>query len=124
MNSSSKNKSVFNGVKWAVVILLLAGGVVGNQLLQQFSLSLRLIGWIILAGMVLGIAATTASGKKAIAFAREAKTELRQVVWPTRQEVVRIAMMVVILILLVGLVLWGIDSLLLWAVGWLTGQRG
>ena len=121
MKSKVENRNIFDIVKWIVVMLLLAGGITGNQLLQQINISLRLIGWIILAGVVLGIAATTANGKKAVAFAREAKIELRKVVWPTRQEIMRISMMVVVLILLVGLVLWGIDSLLLRAVSLLAG---
>jgi preprotein translocase subunit SecE len=44
------------------------------------------------------------------------RTEIRKVVWPTRQETVQTTMIVVAFVVLVALLLWGLDSLLGWLV--------
>ena len=44
------------------------------------------------------------------------RTEIRKVVWPTRQETVQTTMVVVGFVLLVALLLWGLDSFLGWLV--------
>lgn len=47
-----------------------------------------------------------------IAFIRESVDELRKVVWPTKQEIIRLTIAVLIISLVVGLFLGGIDFLL------------
>jgi preprotein translocase subunit SecE len=49
-------------------------------------------------------------------FTREVRTELRKVVWPTRQEVVTYTIVVLITIVIMTGVLWAIDSALFKAV--------
>jgi len=44
-----------------------------------------------------------------------------KVVWPTRQEASQVTFLVVGVVLLMVFVLWGVDSVLMWAVSWLTG---
>ena len=112
--------SSLNKLKWLVVIGLLAAGVATNHIYVDINISLRLIGWIILIGASLGVASLTSQGVRALAFAKEARGELRRVVWPTRPETIRTTMMVVVLILVVGVILWGVDSMLLWAVSFVT----
>lgn len=69
-------------------------------------------------------AAQTHKGQRIWAFAREARMELRKVIWPTRPETVRTTLVVVAVVIVVALFLWGLDAFLLWAAGFLTGQRG
>ena len=107
-------------LKWLVVGVLFAGGIAANYVYEDVNLSLRLIAWIVLFGVTLGIAATTVNGKRALIFSRAARSELRKVVWPTRPETVRTTIMVIVLILIVGLILWGVDAVLLWAVSLVT----
>ncbi|HZQ29474.1 MAG TPA: preprotein translocase subunit SecE [Patescibacteria group bacterium] len=45
-------------------------------------------------------------------FFREVLEELRKVVWPTRNEVIRLTSVVIIVSLLVGLFLGGVDFVL------------
>lgn len=47
-----------------------------------------------------------------IAFIRESVDELKKVVWPTKQEIIRLTIAVLIISLVVGLFLGGIDFLL------------
>jgi len=109
---------------WMTGILFLVAGIGANYYFSTIPLSLRLIGWIILLAFVLWTFAKTQQGTLFLAFAKDAKIELRKVTWPTRQETIQTTALVVLIVLVMGLFMWGVDSILLWAVGWLTGQRG
>jgi len=47
-----------------------------------------------------------------VTFLKEVQEELKKVVWPTREEVIRLTFVVIIISLIVGLFLGGIDILL------------
>ena len=59
----------------------------------------------------------TVKGRTAVAFAKESRTEVRKVVWPTRQEAVQTTGIVLVATLIMSLLLWGLDSVLFWVVG-------
>jgi preprotein translocase subunit SecE len=52
-------------------------------------------------------------------FIRQVRTEASKVVWPTRAETVQTAIMVGIMVLILALFFFGIDSLFSAVVGWL-----
>ncbi len=52
-------------------------------------------------------------------FMRQVQTEARKVVWPTRQETVRTAIFVGILMVILALFFFGVDSLFGGVVRWL-----
>ena len=54
---------------------------------------------------------------------KEAQLEVRKVVWPTRQETVRMTLIVVLMVVTVAAFLWVLDAGLSWLVQWLTGQE-
>jgi len=112
----------FDAVKWVVITLLIAGGIWANYYYSEIEWALRLIGWIVLMGIVLGIASQTYGGRKAWEFAKGSRIELRKVVWPTRQETVRTTMVITVMVVIMALILWGIDSFLLWIMSLLTGH--
>ena len=47
-----------------------------------------------------------------IIFLKEVQEELKKVVWPTRDEVIRLTFVVILISLIVGLFLGGIDFIL------------
>ena len=51
----------------------------------------------------------------------ESRTELRRVVWPTRVETTQTFLIVFVSIVLVGLLLWGLESLLSWLTKLILG---
>lgn len=69
---------------------------------------------MLVAGAVvaLAIAAASSVGRTSRHFLSEALIELRKVVWPTRQETVQLTVVVLILVSILSLILWAIDSLL------------
>lgn len=114
----------FDWLKWLVVVILLVAGIVANYYYSAQPWPLRLLGWLLLLGIALGIASQTLQGKQVISFARESRMELRKVFWPTRQETIQTTLFVGAMVVVLALFLWGIDGILMWLIGWLTGQRG
>ncbi|WP_419148117.1 preprotein translocase subunit SecE [Pseudoalteromonas 'SMAR'] len=116
-NSSSS----MDTVKWLVAIALLTGAVVGNYLYADLSVLVRAVGVVVAIAAGLGILATTEKGRTFIAFAKEARIEVRKVIWPTRQEATHTTFIVIIATVIMALILWGLDGILFRAVGFLTG---
>lgn len=114
-------ESKFDALKWLVVFLLVAVGVVGNSVYSDQSLLYRVVALLVLAIVAGLVALTTAKGKAFFALFKDAKNEIRRVVWPTRQETLQTTAMVVVVVLLIGLFLWGLDSLLAWTVSSVIG---
>jgi preprotein translocase subunit SecE len=52
-----------------------------------------------------------------ITFFREVRDELKKVVWPTRQEVIRLTFVVIAASLIVGLFLGGLDFVFVKLIG-------
>lgn len=100
-----------DGLKWLVVLLLIAIGVGGNMYFAGQSLLYRFIGLLALAALAVFIALQTAKGGEFWRLAKEARTEIRKVVWPTRQETTQTTLIVVGFVLLMALILWGLDTL-------------
>ena len=111
-------------LKWLIITLLLIAGLVVNYRYASQPWPLRLLGGLFLSAIMIAIATQTRHGKRAVSFARESQLELRKVFWPTRQETMQITLVVAAMVVVLALILWGIDSVLMWLIGWLTGQRG
>ena len=111
-------------LKWSFVILLFIAGIVANYHYNDQPWPYRLLGWLALLGVMIAIILQTYHGRQAIIFIRESRMELRKVFWPSRQETIQTTFFVAIMVIVLALMLWGIDSVLMWLIGWLTGQRG
>ena len=123
-NEEGQQPLKYNGFKWLLVVVLLIAGIVANDHYSNVSLAVRTAVGIVLVIILLLIASRTNKGHRAWGFVKGSRAELRKVVWPTRQETVQTTLIVVAMVVLTALILWGIDSLFMWAVGWLAGQRG
>lgn len=108
-------------LKWVVVFALLAVAVVGNSYYADQSLLYRVLGIVALAAVAGMVALQTAKGAAFWTLVKGSRTEIRKVVWPTRQETVQTTMIVVAFVLLVALILWGLDSFLGWLVSLAIG---
>lgn len=82
----------------------------------ELSVLLR-AGMVIVAVVAgLGIALLSTPGQAAWEFAQGARLELRKVVWPTRRETVQTTGMVLLMVVIIGIYLWAMDTLLFWVV--------
>jgi preprotein translocase subunit SecE len=52
-----------------------------------------------------------------IAFLRETRDELKKVVWPSRQEIIRLTAVVITVSLIVGIFLGGLDFIFVKLIG-------
>ncbi|ARR48196.1 TPA: preprotein translocase subunit SecE [Photobacterium damselae] len=120
-NENQESQSKMDGLKWLVVFALLAAAVVGNYLYSDVSVVLRVSGIVALVAIAGITAAFTAKGKAAITFAREARMEVRKVVWPTRQEATQTTFIVLAVTVVMALALWGIDGIMVRLVRLVTG---
>jgi len=113
----------FDGLKWTVVFLILIGGIVANTHFSQVAWAIRAAIGIVLVVLAVLTAFQTTKGQLVWTFMKGARVELRKVVWPTRQETIQTTLVVVAMVVVAALILWGLDTLFFWMVGWLTGQR-
>ena len=124
MANMSAEKSVgtsLDWLKWSIVVALLAGSVVGNWYFQEVSLLIRVVA-ILAAAIVAGlIAVQTERGQGIWTLIKDARTEIRRVVWPTNQETTQTTLVVLVIVLVFALILWGLDSLLSWIVSSIIG---
>ena len=122
MNDKAKTADPkLDTVKWLVVAVLVVAGVYGNSYFAAESLLYRVIGLLLLAAVAGWIAAQTAKGRVFIQLGLEARTEIRKVVWPTRQETTHTTLIVVVVVMVVALILWALDSLLSWLISLVIG---
>lgn len=124
MNAKTESGSTsgrLDSLKWLVVAALAAVAVVGNQYFSAESILYRVVGVLVIAAIALFVAAQTEKGRATIVLGREARAEIRKVVWPNRQETIQTTLIVVAVVLVMGLILWGLDSLFGWAVSVIVG---
>ena len=119
--STEVQPSGVNGIKWLLVSLLVAVGVIGNIYFDDQSLLYRVIGLLVLAAVAGFVALQTSQGAAFWKLAKEARAEIRKVVWPTRQESTQTTLIVVAVVLLMALILWGLDTLIGWLVSLVIG---
>ena len=119
-----ESATALDAVKLAAGVAILAGGIVGFYLLGELPIWLRWI--IVLAALVVGtlVALQSKQGRTFWAFVQSSRVELRKVVWPSRDETTKVTIYVFIVIVVMGLFFWGIDTLLGFLTRWLTGQGG
>jgi preprotein translocase subunit SecE len=115
-SEAQENSGNLDTFKWGIVVLLLVAGVGADYYLSEVARALKLAGWIFLIGAIGAIALNTVKGQLLLEFAKEARTELRKVVWPTRQETVQSTMMVIAMVFIMAIILWTVDSLLMWLI--------
>ena len=115
------NDNRFDVIKWVVVALIVSVGVFGDSYFSAEPVLYRAIALVVL-GLVAGfVALQTSKGKAFWSLLKEARIEIRKVVWPTRQKTAQTTMIVVAVVLVMALVLWGLDSLLGWIVSQFIG---
>jgi preprotein translocase subunit SecE len=104
----------------AVSLFLVA--VVAFYYFANYSTLVRVIGLLAASGAAVAIAATTEPGGNVLEFIKEARMELRKVVWPTRTETLQTTLAIIVVVVVTSIFMWLLDALLLWAVRLLTGQ--
>ena len=110
-----------NTLLWIIAVALIIVAAVGNTYFAaQLSLVVRVLALVALGAGAVAAAALTNQGQKTIHIIKESRTELRKIIWPTRPEATQTTLIVIAMCVVVSLVLWGIDSIIVRLVAFLT----
>lgn len=127
MNANVESESTggaFDTVKWILVVVILAGAIVANNLYGEMSVLVRAGAFLVAVAVAMFLASTTDKGRTFMVFAKESKTEVRRVVWPSRQETVHTTLIIALVTVVMGFLLWGLDNGLRFVIGLFTGFGG
>jgi len=122
MNSKveqSRSTSVGDIAKYALALLLVAGGVFTYIWFDQWPGAFRALA--VTAGLLLAalVFVGTNKGGQTREFLSESRFELRKVVWPTRQEALKTTWVVMIAVAVLSLILASFDWVIQGAVTFL-----
>ena len=113
MNTKASNvtpgTSAADLLKYAIAVLVAVAGVAVFYIMPNWPAPVR--GLLVALGFAaaIGIVSLTAVGHRGRDFFSESLFELRKVVWPTRQEAMRITGVVLLVVLIISLILAGFD---------------
>lgn len=122
MNATTESQSsAGNIVKWVIVFALLGSSIASFYMLENESVLIKVPATLALIVIAAFVAFKTDEGDRFAVFAKESRTEVRKVVWPTRQEATRSTGIVILVTIVVAFMLWLIDTVLFKVVGLITG---
>jgi preprotein translocase subunit SecE len=123
---SAHTETSESGVLDTIKLLIAAAALVGGLYAYYFyetdlAQAIRVL--MVLGGTIagIGIAMTSAQGKKLWHFIQGSRVEIRKVVWPTKQETTQTAIAVFVFTMIMMLFFWVLDSGLLWLTQRLVG---
>jgi preprotein translocase subunit SecE len=102
----------------AVVVAIL--GVVGYYLLANQATWMRWLAvaaGLVLAGLVVNFSRYGVEFRR---FLELSRNELRKIVWPTRDETIKVTIAVFVFVIVAGVFFWALDLVLAWATRFLT----
>ena len=104
-----------------MVLGIVVGGIYANSYYAAMEPLFRALAGVLAVAVAIGVALETEKGAWAWDLAKEARVEVRKVVWPTTQETTQTTLIVVGVVILLALILWGLDSSLSWGVRGVIG---
>ena len=109
MSVQKEAKDSLGKLKWALVFFIVGAGVYGNWYFSEEPLLYRVSGLLLVGIVACAIALRTIAGRSAWLLMKEARVEIRKVVWPTSQEVTQTTLVVLVLVLIAAFILWLLD---------------
>lgn len=101
---------------WLIVVAIVIGGVYANTIFVGVNVLVKAVAGLAMAAVAVAIALQTVRGRAGWDLAKEARVEVRKVIWPTQQETTQTTLIVVVVVIVVGLFLWALDSSLSWGI--------
>ncbi|MEC8012511.1 MAG: preprotein translocase subunit SecE [Pseudomonadota bacterium] len=121
MTSTQKSSPKANTAKWIFSILLLCGAGYANSYYGDFPTLYRFIALLAVGFVALFVLSKTKQGSAFIQLAKEARQEMKKVVWPKRNETMVTSGFVVVVVVLFSLILWAVDSFLRYIISTILG---
>ncbi|VFP86317.1 preprotein translocase subunit SecE [Candidatus Erwinia haradaeae] len=123
IEDAPKKKKKIEIYKWLGVTLLIVTAIIGNVIYHDILFPVRVLVIMLLMIAAIILALFTIQGKTALNFTYQAHNELRKIIWPTRQETFHTTFIVSAVTAIMSFILWGLDSILVRLVSFITGLR-
>ena len=122
MNAKTETSEYrLDSLKWLLAAAIIAGGIYANSYYATVEVLYRVFAGVLVACVALAVILQTEKGAWVWGLAKEARVEVRKVVWPTNQETMQTTFIVVAMVIFVALILWAMDSGLSWGVASAVG---
>ena len=111
-------------LKLLLAAAVLVAGIVGFYALAGQAQVLRVLVVLAALGLSLWLGSRSGPGGRLLGFLKDARAEVRRVVWPTRRETLQTTGVVFLAAAVVGLMLWLFDWVISLAIGAFMGLGG
>jgi len=115
-SNSLTEKSPADTLKLLAAVGILVAGVIGFYVYEDQPQLYRVLGMLAAVAVAVAVSVTTGPGQALWGFLQESRTEVRKVVWPTRQETIQTTLIVLVVVIIVAIFLWLMDMFLFWAL--------
>jgi len=117
----SESASAKDATLLTLSILVLTGGIVAFYWYDDLALPWRIL--MVVAGLAAagGLVWFSRYGREFWQFALAARTELRKVVWPDREDTVKTTIVIFVFVSIMAVFFWFLDLLLAWLTRLMTG---
>lgn len=123
MDAKVESKStILDTVLLLLSVAILVGSIFAYYYYSNESVFLRTGGVLIAFVLAIWVAFQSAQGRTLWHFIQASRTELRRVVWPTREEAVQTTLIVLVFAAIMGTFFFLLDLLLRWVTLLITGQ--
>jgi preprotein translocase subunit SecE len=102
--------STVDRVKLGLAVLVILAGIVGYSMLEGQP-GIARVGVFVASVVIAAIIAWFSEpGRRTISFGRDAHSEVKRVVWPTRKETTQMTGIVFVFVVAMGILLWIVDK--------------
>ena len=108
-------------MRWILAVLFIAVGTGGFYYFADQALLYRVLGVVALFALAAFVLSSSAHGLRLRGFMREARVEVRKMVWATRAETLQTSLVVFIAVIFMAMFLWLLDRLLAWLISGFLG---
>jgi|GEM_PF-14946 len=113
--------STADNLKTAVAVAVVIIALVAFYMFADQSLLMRVLALLVAGGVAVALYYQTERGRRTVGFFRDARTEVRKVVWPSRQETMQTTLTVFVIVVIIGIFLWLLDMVLSGLFKMITG---
>ncbi len=111
MSNVESSHSAGEKLRWWLAIAIMLGGVAANlYFVDTYPTIIRVL--MVLAGVLIGVflGHTTSKGKEFVRFVKNANIERQKIVWPTKNETIQSTIIVIVMVLIISLFLFLLDT--------------
>ena len=120
--AQASSASVLDTAKLVAAVAILVAGIASFYVFDQYPAAARWLAVLVAVAASIVVALQSAQGRELWQFVQGSRVELRKVVWPTRDDTMKMTAVVVVAIFVMALFFWILDMGLGWITRTLTGQ--